>query len=336
MVRHTRRRALGLLIAACAGARLMPLQRAIAAEEDTEATDETEGTEETEEVECYDSKAFGAWKAEASDKSAGASMNEVPPLKACDLTMEIQVNSKFEARIFVTGDPDKTPLPEEFLVKAENRLIAKAADGTVAVDEPLCGNCTDIYDDAVSIVLPLATAPLFREEKSVELAIRLAGKDEDCRFKIDTVTMRKALDWAEARRDALAKQLTDDECVSPEGCFITTACCEVLGLGDDCFELRTLRRYRDEVLAKAPGGEAAIARYYAMAPQILARLPAATRDARLSLVYACYILPSAIAARLGFDALAYRIYVRMLNELAPEMPDMTTGAGCGLRPLPRT
>ena len=93
----------------------------------------------------------------------------------------------------------------------------------------------------------------------MELVLKLSGKDDDCRFNIDCVTMRKALDWAAERRDALAERQENNECTSPEGCFITTACCDVLGLDDDCFELRTLRRYRDDVLAKQPGGAALIA-----------------------------------------------------------------------------
>jgi hypothetical protein len=335
MLKHSRRRALGLLIAAGIGIRLVPgASRALAAgeAEEPETTEDMEEAEEAEsdEVECYDSKDFGPWKAQASDRSAGARLGEVPVLnpKACDLTIELQVNTDFDAKIFITGNPDE--LPEDFLIKPENRLIAKTAAGKVTVDEQLCGNCTDIYDDQVSVVLPLATAPLFRDEDSVELVIRLAGKEADCRFKVDTVTLRKALDWADERRDALAKERDDDKCVSPEGCFITTACCEVLGLGDDCFELRALRRYRDAVLAKQPGGLSDIARYYAQAPRILAGLSTQTRETRLLSVYARFVLPAALAARLGLNRLAYRLYVRMLDELAP---DILTGAEQAPRPL---
>ena len=333
MLKHTRRRALGLLIAAGVGARLLS-PHAFAQDdiEDAEGAEDVEATEDEdpEEPECFDFKTFGAWKGQASDASAGAILNEVPVLdpETCALTMQLQVNTDFESKVFVTGDPDKAPLPEEFLVKPENRLIAKTADGKVIVDEPLCGNCTDIYDDAVSIVLPLTTAPLFRDEKTMELTIRLAGKDKDCRFKVDCVTMRKALDWAAERRDELAEERDDNKCVSPEGCFITTACCEVLGLGDDCFELRTLRRYRDEVLAKQPAGRAAIARYYATAPRVLAQIPAKTREYRLLAVYARFILPAAIAARLGFNASAYRLYAHMMDVLSADIAaDTTTGAG---------
>lgn len=314
MLRHTRRRALGLLIAACAGTRLLAsAPSALAQDEDAEEP------ETPSEPECYDTKKFGPWTAQASDASAGASQRDVPAIdpKTCDLALEVQVNTDFDAKISIQGDEEGS-LPEELLRDPENRLIAKTAAGTVAVDEALCGNCTDIYDDQVSIVLPLATAPLFRDEDSMELALRLSGKDGDCRFKIDCVSLREALDWASERRDALAEKRDDNECVSPEGCFITTACCEVLGLDDNCFELRTLRRYRNEVLAKQPGGAALIARYYAVAPAVLTRLRRASENPARALlsVYARFVLPAALAARLGLDALAYRLYVRMLHELA--------------------
>jgi hypothetical protein len=301
MLKHTRRRALGLLLAAAAALRFP--SHAIAANK-----------------QCFESKAFGPWKAQATDAQAGARINEVSFVdgKSCDLRIQIQVAASFDAKLVIYGDPDATPLPKDFLIKPDNRLIARNADGTVAVDEPLCGNCTDIFDDKVSIVLPLATAPLFREAKSCEIAVKL-GDQEECRFKLDCDTLRKALDWASQRKQALAEQADDDKCERPEGCFITTACCETLGLDDDCFELRTLRRYRDEVLVDRSGGPEDIALYYTLAPLILARLPQETRDRRLRSVYARHILPSALAARFGFDALAYRRYRRMIEELAAEL-----------------
>ena len=301
MVSSTRRRALGLLLGAAAALQLPPMPRALAqAKKD-----------------CLESKSFGSWRAQATDSQAGARMNEVAFAEPCDLEVQVQVSETYDAKIVVFGDPDDAPLPREFLVNPANRLIVRTAEGKVAVDEPLCGNCTDIFDDKVSIVLPLATAPLFREENSIEIAIKLDGKDE-CRFTLDGETLRAGLAWASERKQELAKRAADGECTPPEGCFITTACCEVLGLDDDCFELRTLRRYRDDVIANRPGGEAAIARYYALAPLVLARLPQGARAARLRAIYARSILPAALAARLGLDALAYRLYVRMVEDLTRE------------------
>ena len=298
MLKYTRRRTLGLLIAAAAALRLPSLPRASAAKKD-----------------CFESKAFGPWKAQATDSQAGARINEVTFLAACDdLRVGIQVAASFDAKLVVYGDADTAPLPKKFLIKPENRLIVRDAVGKEAINEPLCGNCTDIFDDKVSIVLPLATAPFFRDAKSCEIAIKLVDKDE-CSFKVDCESLRPALAWASQRKEALATLAADQKCEPPEGCFITSACCETLGLADDCFELRTLRRYRDEVLVRRPSGRQEIEAYYRLAPLILAHLPHETREQRLRAIYARYILPASLAANCGLNTLAYRLYVRMLDEL---------------------
>jgi hypothetical protein len=304
MLNNTRRRALGLLAAAI-GVRFMP-PVALAA---------------TEKKDCLASKRFGPWKALATHDQAGARITEVQfvPGSKCDLFVDIQIGATFEGKIDVFGDLEGTQLPKEFLIKPENRILAKADNGDVAVDESLCGVCTGIVDDRVSIVLPLATAPLFRESASVEMTIKLGDKD-DCRFKLDCQSLRQALDWAEERKAALATEYAEDTCTPPEGCFITSACCEVLGLTDDCFELVTLRRYRDRLLAATPAGRAAIARYYRLAPAILAALPPDRRGPLLLSVYARFILPSAIAAKLRLNGLAHQIYVRMIAELTSPRP----------------
>jgi hypothetical protein len=303
MMLNTRRRALALLLAA-AGLRLLPrVPRAFAARGD-----------------CYDSKDFGPWKAQATDAQAGVRMAEVKFVggQSCDLRIDLQVAASFDAKIVVYGGPDKTKLPKKFLIAPENRFIARDTDGKEVVNEPLCGNCTDIFDNKASIVLPLATAPLFRDDKACELAVKLGDKEE-CRFKVECESLRAGLEWARGRQTALAELAADDKCYPPEGCFITSACCETLGLGDDCFELRALRRYRDEVLAKCPDGPAAIVRYYELAPLILGQLPDATRARRLLSIYARYILPSALAASLGLNALAYRLYARMMDKLSRDL-----------------
>ena len=52
-------------------------------------------------------------------------------------------------------------------------------------------------------------------------------------------------------------------------CYITTAVCQHLEKGDDCYELTLLRNYRDQYLAKIPEGKDLIDQYYAVAPQIV-------------------------------------------------------------------
>ncbi len=299
MVLNTRRRALGLLLAATTVLRFPDLPRALAARKD-----------------CYESKPFGPWTAQATDSLAGARINDVAFTgEVCDLRIEVQIAASYDGKIVVYGDPDKTRLPKKFLIKPENRLVAWTDDGKEAVNEPLCGNCTDIFDDKVSIALPLACAPLFRESKTIDMAVELPGK-EQCRFSLDGETLRTALAWASERQAELAKAHAENECTPPPGgCFITTACCEALGLDDDCFELRALRRYRDDVLAKQPGDTGDIAAYYALAPLILAQLPRGKRVPLLRFLYARFVLPAALAAALGLNALAYHLYVRMIGDL---------------------
>lgn len=323
MLIQTRRRALGLLLGTFAGSRLLALPLPARAQDDEpqDAPHVDAPEDETDSgPDCFDTKTFGAWTAQASDISAGAIRNEIPAVdpETCDLLLSAEVNSEFVGRIFLEGSAKGTALPEALLVNPESRFRATAPGRAEVVETPLCGNCTDIYDNTVGIVLPLATAPLLRAADRMEIALHLAGHDADCRFEIDCKVMRQALDWASARRDALAAERDNKQCASAEDCFITTACCEVLGLSDDCFELRTLRRYRDTILAARAGGSADIARYYELAPRLLARLRANAHnpDDVLLGIYARYVLPAAIAARFGLDRLAYALYRRMLAALA--------------------
>lgn len=53
------------------------------------------------------------------------------------------------------------------------------------------------------------------------------------------------------------------------GCFLTSACVDALGKPDDCYELSTLRKFRDEWLAVQENGKADIARYYELAPKVV-------------------------------------------------------------------
>jgi hypothetical protein len=301
MLLNTRRRMLGLL-AATAGLPLLPSFRAIART-----------------PECFASQAFGPWTGIATHTQAGAKINQVTFLEPakCDLRAEIQIAANLEGKLVVYGDPDKTRLPKTFLVHPDNRLMVRTENGSTAIDEQLCGVCTDIHDDKVSIVLPLACVPLLRSERNLEIAIKL-GDTEECRFKLNCETLRKALEWATDIRDQLAERYAEQQCTPPQGCFITTACCDMLGLADDCFELRALRRYRDLVLARTPGGAANIALYYTLAPAILCALREPERSMRLARLYARFILPSAIAATLGLNRLAYRLYASMMLQLAAE------------------
>jgi hypothetical protein len=102
---------------------------------------------------------------------------------------------------------------------------------------------------------------------------------------------------------------------APSNCFLTTACCDVVGLADDCLELTILRRYRDLMLPTMPGGRAEIALYYVVAPAILANLHGVTARQLLKRVYFTHILPCVVLAWLGLGRATRRRYRDMLARL---------------------
>jgi hypothetical protein len=110
--------------------------------------------------------------------------------------------------------------------------------------------------------------------------------------------------------------LDDEDGYGYLGCFLTGACCAVVGLPDDCWELTTLRRFRDGWMSGFAAGRADIARYYAEAPALARRLLASGAGRRRLLgLYWRVIVPSALCARLGLNGLAYRLYRRMMVGL---------------------
>lgn len=90
------------------------------------------------------------------------------------------------------------------------------------------------------------------------------------------------------------------------GCHLTTVCCGMIGLADDCWELRTLRAFRDGWLVRQESGRADIARYYREAPEIARALASDPGAARR--VYRRFVLPSAAMAYLGWNRAAWGLY----------------------------
>ncbi len=56
------------------------------------------------------------------------------------------------------------------------------------------------------------------------------------------------------------------------GCFLTTACVRTKGLPDDCYELNTLRYFRDNYMKSTVMGNRDINEYYFIAPQIVVEI----------------------------------------------------------------
>jgi hypothetical protein len=92
--------------------------------------------------------------------------------------------------------------------------------------------------------------------------------------------MRMAMDTISERRRSLSLTMEETDGGGKEAtpccskCYITTAVCRRLELGDDCRELRILRTYRDEVLLRTAVGRAEVQQYYETAPLIVAGIEA--------------------------------------------------------------
>lgn len=237
MLLTSRRRALALLIAGLGLGFAPALRRALAVEpedgageaegepaegEDAAADDEAAGDDEALEEptgppECYDSKKFGDWLGRATDKVAGARINDVPfddPEKS-PLRADVHVSSNYDCKVVLYADTDRLELSKAFLVDPANRLIVRDETGKDALDVELCGNCADIEEDIVSVVLPLSTAPLLRERPSIAIAIKLNGHDESG-FKLKLEPMREAIKWAEDRQKELADDAVEGACIRPQ------------------------------------------------------------------------------------------------------------------------
>jgi len=129
-----------------------------------------------------------------------------------------------------------------------------------------------------------------------------------------------AMDTAK-RRDAEAPCIAQTGQYDDLNCFLTSACCAVVGLRDKCWELETLRRFRDGWLSSVAAGRADIVRYYREAPTVARRLSGSDSGRRRLLsLYWRYIVPSAALARIGANRPAYWLYRRMMVELLQPVP----------------
>ncbi len=69
-------------------------------------------------------------------------------------------------------------------------------------------------------------------------------------------------------------------------CFLTTACVHHYGLADNCYELETLRHYRDSYLMQQESGKALVSDYYALAPNIVKTISShPTKEKYYSYIY---------------------------------------------------
>lgn len=59
---------------------------------------------------------------------------------------------------------------------------------------------------------------------------------------------------------------------SSGGCYLTSACVYAKNLPDDCYELQTLRGFRDSWMQESEEGKKAVREYYEVAPKIVSAI----------------------------------------------------------------
>ena len=97
------------------------------------------------------------------------------------------------------------------------------------------------------------------------------------------------------------------------GCFITTAICEAEGKADDCDELQTLRKFRDNVMLKDSRLAPLVAEYYEIAPKIVAAINKGTAPKEVFWLLRMQYLDNAIAAvKAGDVDVAVGEYIQMV------------------------
>lgn len=120
--------------------------------------------------------------------------------------------------------------------------------------------------------------------------------------------------YSEAKPKYLPEKLKADNKICNPGCFLTTAVCGYIGLGDDCWELRTLRKFRDNYLMKTQVGRRQVDEYYAIAPIIVNRINSNNNSHFLYLsMYWKFILPSAVLIKIGCKGKAHSIYCALVK-----------------------
>lgn len=101
-------------------------------------------------------------------------------------------------------------------------------------------------------------------------------------------------------------------------CFLTTACCEYMGLPDDCRELETMRHFRDTYLKQTEYGIEIITMYYRDAPEIVRAIENnENRDLILRDIYdeICKILKLIQAEKREEATIFYMMMVYRLRKL---------------------
>lgn len=99
-------------------------------------------------------------------------------------------------------------------------------------------------------------------------------------------------------------------------CYITTAVCENMKKPDDCYELETLRNYRDTYLMETEEGRSLVEDYYETAPGLVLIMGMQKeKDEIYDRLYHTYLMPCIHMIEAGENEACKRHYMEMVNGL---------------------
>lgn len=99
-------------------------------------------------------------------------------------------------------------------------------------------------------------------------------------------------------------------------CYITTAICQSSSKPDDCYELTTLRRYRDGWLSRQPDGKMLIHQYYLFAPSLVSVIEGrADKEEIYRSLCQNYLMPCIERIEQGDEQGCKQLYVEMVEGL---------------------
>lgn len=103
------------------------------------------------------------------------------------------------------------------------------------------------------------------------------------------------------------------------GCFLTSACVGYMGKADDCYELTTLRQFRDDYLIESDGGKELVDEYYKIAPQIVDKIDSSNeRNTYYAYIYSVILKCIGFIENKKFEE-CEREYVGMVHQLADKL-----------------
>ncbi len=99
-------------------------------------------------------------------------------------------------------------------------------------------------------------------------------------------------------------------------CYITTAVCNYQGKPDNCYELTTLRKYRDSYLMNSLEGRGLVEEYYEIAPRLVMTMGMfPEKESLYQKLYTQYLLPCIHLIESGRNEECKDLYMNMVLEL---------------------